>query len=167
MTNSCSFGIVFHTIWQWTLNHARKNGISLADLSHNYGTPIVGETADWWLNDVYKSPLEAEIVYEAFDKALTQDAVQEGQYGGGAGMTCHMFPGGTGTSSRVVDGTDGKRYTVGIICQSNYGLTYDLQIAGVPMGKLILKEKGSPVHTRRAESAAGKADDGSIVIYLM
>ncbi|RFU28826.1 hypothetical protein B7463_g7516, partial [Scytalidium lignicola] len=167
LTNSCSFGIVFHTIWQWTLDHARKNGISLSELSHNYGTPIVGETADWWLNDVYKSALQADTIHKAFENALTQEEVQEGQYGGGAGMTCHMFPGGTGTSSRVVNGTGGKSYTVGVICQSNYGLTYDLQVAGIPVGKIVLKEKGSPVRQKKVEPASGKADDGSIVIYLI
>jgi D-aminopeptidase len=163
-----SFGIVFHTIWQWTLKQARENGTSLETLSHNYGTPVVGETADWFLNDVHKSALEAEHVYQAFANALTQEEVQEGQNGGGAGMTCHMFPGGTGTSSRVVKGSGEVKYTVGVICQSNYGHTHDLQVGGVPIGKLILKEKGSTVHMKtHSTQITGKADDGSIVIYLM
>lgn len=141
-------------------------------LSHNYGTPVVGETADWWLNDVYNTALKEENVQQAFANAMTQTEVQEGQHGGGAGMTCHMFPGGTGTASRVVKGHGEERYTVGVIVQSNYGHTHDLQIGGVPVGKLVLKELGSPVHqpeTTKAPftSGGGKADEGSIVIYLM
>ncbi len=77
---------------------------------------MVGEIADWFLNDVHKSALEAEHVYQAFANALTQEEVQEGQNGGGAGMACHMFPGGTGTSSRVVKGSGEVKYTVGVIC---------------------------------------------------
>jgi D-aminopeptidase len=162
-----SFGIVFHTIWQWTLKQARENGTSLEILGHNYGTPVVGETADWFLNDVHKSALEAENVHQAFANAMTQEEVQEGQNGGGAGMTCHMFPGGTGTSSRVVKGSGETKYTVGVICQSNYGHTHDLQVGGVPIGKLVLKEKESTVHMKTETPMTGKADDGSIVIYLM
>lgn len=165
MTNSCSFGIAFHSVWQWTLQRAKEKGISLDDLSHNYGTPIVGETADWHLNDVYQSTLKEENIMEAFKNALTQEAVLEGQHGGGAGMTCHMFPGGTGTSSRVVkESKDGeKEYTVGVLVQTNYGHNYDLQIAGVPIGKLLLNEQKEAA----ANVSTGKADDGSIVIILM
>ncbi len=83
-------------------------------------------------------------------------------------MTCHVFPGGTGTSSRVVKGSGEVKYTVGVICQSNHGHTHDLQVDGVPIGKLILKEKGSTVHMKtHSTQVIGKADDGSIVIYLM
>jgi D-aminopeptidase len=38
-------------------------------------TPIVGDTADWWLNDVYKSALAGENVQQAFANALTQEEV--------------------------------------------------------------------------------------------
>ena len=103
---------------------------------------------------------------QAFANALTQEEVQEGQCGGGAGMTCHMFPGGTGTSSRLVKGSEGKEYTLGILVQSNYGHDYDLQIAGVPIGKLLLKDK-SDEENKSNKPFGGKADEGSIVIILM
>lgn len=78
-------------------------------------------------------------------------------------MTCHMFPGGTGTSSRVLDG-----YTLGVLCQTNYGHKRDLSIGGVPVGKLILREQekaGREVQERDGEG--GKANEGSIVVVLM
>lgn len=165
MTNSVSLGIVYSAIWQWVLQRARDKNLSLNVISHNYGTPIVGETADWWLNDVHNSMLQASDVEQALRNALTQREVIEGQNGGGAGMTCHMFPGGTGTSSRVVKGSkSGETYTVGILCQSNYGKTYDFQVGGIPVGKLLLKEK---VLDEKKKVPTGKADDGSIVVVLM
>lgn len=143
-------------------------GLSLGDISHNYGTPIVGETSDWWLNDVYQSTIDAKDVKQAFANTLTQTEVQEGQHGGGAGMTCHMFPGGTGTSSRLVDALeDGKKYTVGALCQSNYGLKIDMNIAGIPMGRMLFKENSEKEGAKVKNSPGGKADDGSIVIILM
>lgn len=165
-----SFGIVFQSIWQWTLQQAKNRDASLNEISHNFGTPVVGETCDWILNDVYDTALKAEDVLQAFSNSETQEEVLEGQNGGGAGMTCHMFPAGTGTSSRIVKGGNGETYTIGVIVQSNYGHTPDLQIGGVPIGKLLVKER-----TPEEEAAIwnipnrghGKADDGSIVIYLM
>ncbi|KAG9236812.1 peptidase family S58-domain-containing protein [Amylocarpus encephaloides] len=145
LTNSLSFGNVFQGVWEWTLKRVQEKGMSLDDMGHNYGSPVVAETADWWLNDVFKSALSTDNVHDAFAAALTQTEVLEGQNGGGAGMTCHMFPGGTGTSSRVVKG-EAKDYTVGVLVQTNYGHNYDLQIAGLPLGK---------------------ADDGSIVVFCI
>jgi len=105
----------------------------------------------------------------AFDNALTQKEVQEGQYGGGAGMTCHMFPGGTGTSSRVVVGGKGKgeEYVVGVLCQTNYGHTRDLNIGGVPVGKLLLKEKEELQKKETESQVGGKIGEGSIVVILI
>jgi D-aminopeptidase len=68
-------------------------------------------------------------VYEALDKASSQPEVLEGSYGGGTGMVCHQFKGGTGTSSRVVKG-EGGDYTVGVLVQANYGRQPDLTIGG-------------------------------------
>ena len=67
--------------------------------ARHYGTPVVGETADWLINnDVRRSRLSKADVKACLDGlASKQDGmvVQEGQHGGGAGMTCHQFTGGT------------------------------------------------------------------------
>ena len=62
--------------------------------------------------------------------------VAEGDVGGGTGMICHGFKGGTGTSSRVIDKKFGG-YTVGVLVQANYGSRSQLIIAGVPVGKML------------------------------
>ena len=60
--------------------------------ARHYGTPVVGETADWLVNsDVRKSRLSQEDIARAFAGLKSLDdggKIQEGQFGGGAGMTC-------------------------------------------------------------------------------
>jgi L-aminopeptidase/D-esterase-like protein len=62
--------------------------------------------------------------------------VREGNVGGGTGMNCHGFKGGTGTASRVLEAEAGG-YTVGVLVQCNYGQRRRLTIAGVPVGREI------------------------------
>ena len=84
-----------------------------------------------------------------------------------------MFKGGTGTSSRLVKG-EKKDYTVGVIVQSNYGLMHDLIIGGVPVGKILAKEKEEKgelvvpgMKVDSSKPTMDKAKDGSIVIMIM
>ena len=78
--------------------------------------------------------------------------VAEGSVGGGTGMICYEFKGGTGTASRVVPAKPrarpGHSYTIGVLVQANCGRRPQLTIAGVPVGKEIpgsvyTKESGS------------------------
>ena len=55
----------------------------------------------------------------------------EGNVGGGTGMICHEFKGGTGTASRVAQ-VAGNTYTVGALVQANYGARELLRVDGVP-----------------------------------
>ena len=45
------------------------------------------------------------------------DPIAEGNVGGGTGMMCQGWKGGTGTSSRIVDGENGASYTVAALVQ--------------------------------------------------
>jgi D-aminopeptidase len=58
----------------------------------------------------------------------------EGNVGGGTGMICNDFKGGTGTSSRRLSATEGG-YTVGILVQCNYGGSQQLRVAGIPVAR--------------------------------
>jgi D-aminopeptidase len=171
------------------LELAKSQNKSLLQVGRDYGTPVVGETADWWLNDIYSSTLSEPHVRHALGIAMNggQATVLEGQHGGGAGMTCHEFLGGTGTSSRVVNGeadADGKegagkefvkaKYTVGVLCQSNYGHKKDMHIGGIPIGKFLLKEDEEAAKKadkspdkEGAKPDGGRVSDGSIVIIIM
>ena len=84
--------------------------------------------------------MRPEDVAHALESAKS-GPVTEGSVGGGTGMICYEFKGGTGTASRVVPvagGADpGHSYTVGLLVQANCGRRSQLTIAGVPVGKEI------------------------------
>src|SRR5262244_622407 len=122
--------------------------------------PVVAETYDGWLSDIQSFPLETEHAFAAFDSATEGGPIAEGNVGGGAGMVCHEFKGGTGTASRVVI-ENGVCYTVGALVQANYGLREALRIDGVPVGREIGPEI-VPAQWRQAAPQEG----GSIIVVL-
>jgi D-aminopeptidase len=86
-------------------------------------------------------------------------AVPEGNVGGGTGMICHEFKGGTGTASRVVNG-----WTVGALVQSNYGDRERLAIDGVPVGRELTRSVIPSAWDE--EEAVTRAGAGSIIVVL-
>lgn len=95
--------------------------------------PVVGETYDGRFNDIHKFWVREKHVREAWS-AAKGGAVAEGNVGGGTGMSFFGHKGGTGTSSRVVR-VGGRKYTVGVLVQSNFGRKDDLRVNGAPVGK--------------------------------
>jgi D-aminopeptidase len=134
ITNTHSVGIVRDAVVEWEY----KNNIfdPLPDEPDIFwALPVVAETYDGDLNDINGFHITKEHVFEALNSART-GKVDEGSTGGGTGMVCHDFKGGTGTSSRIVAiGSDS--YTLGVLVQANYGIRRTLTIAGVPVGKEI------------------------------
>jgi D-aminopeptidase len=100
--------------------------------------PVVAETYDGWLSDAASFPVTADHAIAALDAAAS-GPVAEGNIGGGTGMICHEFKGGTGTASRIV-GTAGESFTVGALVQANYGARELLRVDGVPVGREISTE---------------------------
>lgn len=186
-TNSLSLGTVFDGMWDWVMDRQEAMGWDDTMQSRHFGTPVVGETCDWIINaDVRRSRLEKEMVMRAFRGLKSREdgaEVVEGQAGGGAGMTCHMFAGGTGTASRLVGGGEGseREYTLGVLCQSNYGVLSELVVGGVPVGKILQKEKDAANAESMDEGEArpdghapsnsyevgGRTKDGSILILMV
>ena len=101
----------------------------------SYKLPVVGETYDGWLNEINAFPLGEEHVVAALESAR-DGPVEEGNTGGGTGMICYEFKGGTGTASRQVKVLD-ETYTVGALVQANHGDRMDLRVDGVPVGREI------------------------------
>ena len=164
MTNSVALGKVYDAIWHWSFRQSREAGQSRVDLMNNYGAPVIGETSDAYLNDLTLDSVQQHHVYEAFENTKTQSEVQEGSHGGGTGMLCSQFKGGTGTSSRIVPGDAGEGdYTVGVIVQTNHGLKQDLQIGGVPIGALLMKEQAQA----QSQKASSHGMGGSILVYII
>jgi D-aminopeptidase len=119
--------------------------------------PVVAETYDGWLSDAASFPITTEHALAALDAAAS-GPVAEGNIGGGTGMICHEFKGGTGSSSRVVQ-VAGETYTVGALVQANYGARELLRVDGVPVGREI----GLDIVPSHRDAPR---DAGSIIVVL-
>ena len=157
ITNTNSVGVVRDAVLKWYVDTDWYSG---EDWWYTY--PVVAETYDGFLNDIYGFHVKEENVLEAI-KNSSSGKIAEGNVGGGTGMMCFGFKGGTGTSSRVFKIKD-STYTVGAIVQSNFGAKRNLSIAGVPVG-IELKDTlnyvfNAPPKSRRQEG------DGSIIVII-
>ena len=130
ITNTNSVGLTRDAVLKWVAT--RK---WFKDNELWWGLPVVAETYDGMLNDILGFHVKDEHVFAALDSARS-GPIAEGNVGGGTGMMCLGFKGGTGTASRVVN-IAGKKYTVGALVQSNFGAKRDLTITGVPVGRLL------------------------------
>ena len=151
ITNTHSVGVARDAVIAWRIKHgaADKTG-------YWWSLPVVAETWDGWLNDINGFHVKPEDVWHALDTAHG-GALEEGSVGGGTGMICYEFKGGTGTASRVIEMKDksgpARTYTIGALVQANCGRRPQLTIAGVPVGKEIPGE-------------VYKEESGSIIIVI-
>ena len=151
ITNTHSVGIVRDTIIAWQV----KNNA----MYQKWSCPVVAETADGWLNNMNGFHVKENHVMTALDSAKS-GLIEEGNVGGGTGMICYEFKGGTGTSSRKLPEKLGS-WTVGVLVQSNFGRRYQLMIAGVPVGGHLLDD--APF--THGENPF-KQDDGSLIVII-
>ena len=163
ITGTGSVGDAIRGIHEYCFRH-HKNAEGDMDL---FIFPCVSETFDGYLTDQSRFAVTPAHVEEGIRKA-SADRVPEGNTGGGTGMICHRYKGGTGSSSRVVQGLDSKgqpkEYTVGVLVQSNYGKAENLNIGGVPVGAILKEQK----EQKEAEEPQVKEPrkDGSIIIVI-
>ena len=154
ITNTNSVGTVRDAVLKWYV----KTGWYKEDFWYTY--PVVAETYDGFLNDIYGFHIKEENAYEALDSAKS-GFIKEGNVGGGTGMMCLGFKGGTGTSSRIVKIKD-STYTVGVLVQSNFGSKRNFTIAGVPVGK----ELKDTLNYEFKAPPSYEPGDGSIIVVL-
>jgi D-aminopeptidase len=152
ITNTHSVGVVRDAVVAWQVKHNQ--------LFQPWALPVVAETWDGYLNDSNGFHVKERHVWEALESARS-GPIAEGNVGGGTGMICYEFKGGTGTASRTMAEKLGG-YTVGVLVQANHGSRGQLQIAGVPVGKEI------PENTPRAVGERSKPHEerGSIIIVV-
>jgi len=132
ITNTNSVGTVRDAVIEW--GRTRVPGV------FNCCLPVVAETWDGDLNDIYGFHVKKEHVFSAL-AAARPGPVTEGNVGGGTGMQCLGFKGGIGTASRRLAARQGG-FTVGVLVQCNFGLRRQLRIAGVPVGQEIQDGRG-------------------------
>jgi D-aminopeptidase len=131
ITNTHAVGPVHSAIIDWSIRQR-------PELAGRWHLPVVAETWDGYLNDVNGGHVTADGACRALD-AAAGGPVAEGSVGGGTGMNCYGFKGGTGTASRrVLIGA--RTYTVGALMQANFGSRGELVVAGRPVGASLLDD---------------------------
>jgi L-aminopeptidase/D-esterase-like protein len=126
ITNTLSVGVVRDAAVEWMVKR---------DASGPFWYPVVAETSDGGLNDMKGQHVKKEHALQALDSAFG-GRIAEGNVGGGTGMNCNGFKGGTGTSSRKLDANAGG-WTLGVLVQCNYGSRSEVRIAGIQVGREI------------------------------
>jgi D-aminopeptidase len=149
------------TLCVWSAANALKEWIyEQPGMGEHTVNPVVGETNDSQVNNMWADPVQREQVYAALANA-SGGPVEEGSVGAGTGTQAFGWKGGIGTSSRVLPDSLGG-YTVGVLVQTNYGGT--LTMNGAPVGR----ELGQYSYRQQLE-AVGDDDhqeDGSIMMVL-
>ena len=131
ITNTHGVGAVHSGVTRWMID----TYAAYFREEHAWAMPVVAETYDGVLNDINAMFVQPEHAISALNSA-NGGAVPEGSVGGGNGMICHEFKGGTGTASRLVD-LAGQGFTVAALVQANHGLRPWLRILGQPVGELM------------------------------
>lgn len=148
------------TLCVWSAANALKEWNYLQPgMGEHTLNPIVGETNDSVVNDMWADPVQRDQVFAALDNAAS-GPVAEGSVGAGTGTQAFGWKGGIGTSSRVLPAELGG-YTIGVLVQTNFG-GY-MTINGAPVGR----ELGTyPYREQLMPSTDEDREDGSIMIVV-
>ncbi len=148
------------TLCVWSAANALKEWMyEQPGIGEHTLNPIVGETNDSRVNNMWADPIQKEEVYAALGNARG-GPVAEGSVGAGTGTQAFGWKGGIGTSSRVLPAELGG-YTVGVLVQTNYGGV--LSINGAPVGR----ELGNYSHRTFLEPVEDSdKEDGSIMMVV-
>ena len=151
ITNTHAVGIAHAAIIAWAIRH--QPAMALAWL-----LPVVGETWDGYLNDINSPNVTERACLDALEGAAP-GPIEEGSVGGGTGMNCYQFKGGSGTASRLVSYA-GTAYAVGVFVQANFGTRDELTLAGLPLGQLLAGD--NPMAARHP----GREGEGSVIAVV-
>ena len=147
------------TLCVWSAANALKEWVyEQPGMGEHTVNPIVGETNDGRVNNMWADPIQREEVFAAL-AAASDGAVEEGSVGAGTGTQAFGWKGGIGTSSRVLPEALGG-YTVGVLVQTNYG--GHLTMNGAPVGR----ELGRYPYRDELNPSDGDSADGSIMIVV-
>ncbi len=138
LTNTYSVGVVRDAAYQWLVQHDLIDEFSLAGEKVPGATvmyPVVGETWDGMMSNGRGFHIRKEHAFEALDNA-SGGPIVEGNVGGGTGMQAHLFKGGSGSASRVIEDFE-NTYTLGVFVQANHGYRDSFRIKGLPVGQLV------------------------------
>ncbi|HKQ94659.1 MAG TPA: P1 family peptidase [Aestuariivirgaceae bacterium] len=140
ITNTHSVGVARDATLEWMV----KAGIGKAP---DWGLPVAAETYDGYLNDIDGFHVKTHHVLSALDGAGT-GPIELGSVGGGTGMICYEFKGGSGSASRIVS-VKGTPYRVGTFVQANFGRRHELTVCGLRVGRSLT---GGEIRRRSSSS---------------
>jgi D-aminopeptidase len=123
--------------------------------------PVVGETNDGRVNDLWADAVGHDEVFAALE-AADDGPVEEGSVGAGTGTQAFGWKGGIGTSSRVLPDALGG-HTVGVLVQTNFGGI--LSMNGAPVGRELDNYAFRGMLSETATTRDEKPD-GSIMIVI-
>ncbi|MFK7830499.1 MAG: P1 family peptidase [Congregibacter sp.] len=156
------------TLCVWSAANALKEWVyEQPGMVQQTVNPVVGETNDARVNNMWTDPIQREEVFAAL-AAASVGPVAEGSVGAGTGTQAFGWKGGIGTSSRVLPRALGG-WTIGVLVQTNYGGV--LQINGAPVGRELGTYPYSAVLEGDSEDSSqgrspGNSADGSIMIVV-
>ncbi len=149
------------TLCVWSAANALKEWVyQQPGMGEHTVNPIVGETNDAQVNNMWADPVQQKEVFAALASA-TDGPVQEGSVGAGTGTQAFGWKGGIGTSSRLLPESLGG-YTVGVLVQTNFGGV--MSINGAPVGRELGTYSFRDLIN--AASSDGDKEDGSIMIVV-
>jgi len=147
------------TLCVWSAANALKEWVyTQPGMGEHTVNPIVGETNDARVNNMWADPIQREEVFAALANA-SGGAVEEGSVGAGTGTQAFGWKGGIGTSSRILPETLGG-YSVGVLVQTNYGGI--MSINGAPVGR----ELGTYAFKNALPPDNADREDGSIMVVV-
>lgn len=146
ITNTHAVGPCHRGVIDWVARNKPQ-------LASQWLLPVVAETWDGYLNDINGSHVTVDHAIEAIDNAAG-GGIEEGSVGGGTGMNCYAFKGGSGSASRIVD-YGHRAYTVGVFLQANFGSRQEICIAGVPLGHELAADNPMEAYFSGGPTGAG------------
>ncbi|MDH4047502.1 MAG: P1 family peptidase [Gammaproteobacteria bacterium] len=149
------------TLCVWSAANALKEWNYLQPgMGEHTLNPVVGETNDSVVNNMWADPIGRDEVFAALDDAKG-GPVEEGSVGAGAGTQAFGWKGGIGTSSRLLPESLGG-YTIGVLVQTNYGGV--LTMNGAPVGREL--QNYSFREELEANGESDGQEDGSVMIVV-
>ncbi len=148
------------TLCVWSAANALKEWMyTQPGMGEHTVNPVVGETNDSVVNNMWADPIQRDEVFAALNSA-SSGPVAEGSVGAGTGTQAFGWKGGIGTSSRILPEEFGG-YTIGVLVQTNFGGI--MSINGAPVGR----ELGTYSFQQQvAPDDDGDREDGSIMIVV-
>ncbi|WP_216213994.1 DmpA family aminopeptidase [Amycolatopsis aidingensis] len=152
ITNTHAVGPCHRGVIDWIVEHKPA-------MAAEWLLPVVAETWDGYLNDINGPHVRPEHAVQAIETAAPGPIV-EGSVGGGTGMNCYAFKGGSGTASRTVRYGQ-HSYTVGAFVQANFGSRRELTVTGTPVGNALAVD--NPMEEMDWATPPGA---GSVIVIL-